>query len=62
MSIAEKAVLIVLCVAYVVCPLDGDFIPFLGWIDDAVVVWLTYRSVTAPPKDSSSTITVDHVG
>jgi uncharacterized membrane protein YkvA (DUF1232 family) len=30
---------------YCVCPLDGDFVPVVGWIDDAVVCWIAYRQV-----------------
>ena len=33
-------------VLYVVCPLDGDFIPFLGWVDDAGVVALCVKYVS----------------
>jgi hypothetical protein len=28
---------------YVICPLDFDFVPLLGWIDDAVVAFLAYQ-------------------
>lgn len=28
---------------YVICPLDGDFIPVVGWIDDVVVAYLAYK-------------------
>jgi uncharacterized membrane protein YkvA (DUF1232 family) len=41
MSELTKSVLIVIAtVLYVICPLDGDFIPVLGWLDDIVVIWL----------------------
>jgi uncharacterized membrane protein YkvA (DUF1232 family) len=30
---------------YVLCPLDFDFVPFFGWIDDAFVVWLAAKNV-----------------
>ena len=30
---------------YVACPLDGDWIPVVGWADDAVVVWFAARKV-----------------
>jgi uncharacterized membrane protein YkvA (DUF1232 family) len=28
---------------YVICPLDFDFIPVVGWIDDAIVAYLCIR-------------------
>lgn len=28
---------------YVVCPLDLDFIPFVGWLDDILVAYLGYQ-------------------
>jgi len=59
----KKRLLVLACVAYVVCPLDFDFIPIIGWIDDAAVIVMTYqelramgrRKVVKPP-----TITIDH--
>jgi hypothetical protein len=34
--------------AYAVCPLDGDFIPVLGWIDDGLVAcFAAYKWWTA---------------
>jgi uncharacterized membrane protein YkvA (DUF1232 family) len=41
----KKWLLIAACIAYVICPLDFDFIPFLGWLDDLAVVLLTRRQV-----------------
>jgi uncharacterized membrane protein YkvA (DUF1232 family) len=36
-----KSMLIVIAtVLYVICPLDGDFIPIIGWLDDIGVVGL----------------------
>jgi len=32
---------------YVICPFDFDFIPVVGWIDDAFVVWLAAKKVRA---------------
>lgn len=32
-----------LAVAYFICPLDFDFVPILGWVDDAVVLYLGYK-------------------
>jgi uncharacterized membrane protein YkvA (DUF1232 family) len=32
-------------VLYLVCPLDGDWIPVVGWIDDAFVAWLASKKV-----------------
>ena len=28
---------------YVICPLDLDFIPIVGWIDDAIVAYLCVK-------------------
>lgn len=45
------------CIAYLLCPVDliPDFIPVIGWADDALVVllalWLIRGAVrTAPPS------------
>jgi uncharacterized membrane protein YkvA (DUF1232 family) len=62
MSFIEKVFWTTLCALYVLNPLDLDFIPFFGWIDDAFVIWLTYRKLTGTPQVKPSAITVDHVG
>jgi len=33
-------------ILYVLCPLDGDFIPVIGWLDDIGVVGLCVKYVT----------------
>jgi len=54
MSEQTKSVLIVIgTVAYVICPLDGDFILVLGWLDDLVIIGLCiayFRSKAAKEK------------
>ena len=62
MTSKEKAMWIIGCVVYVICPLDFDFIPFLGWIDDAFVIYLTYQKLHEPPQAGPAVITIDHVG
>lgn len=47
-SPAKKALIVAACLLWIVNPLDGDFIPFLGWIDDAFAGYIAYR--TAWPK------------
>ena len=39
---------IIIAIAYILSPYDllPDFIPFRGWIDDAIVIVLLYRYVT----------------
>jgi len=32
---------------YLICPLDGDWIPVIGWIDDAFVLWIAAKKVRA---------------
>jgi len=41
----KKWLLIAACASYVVCPLDGDFVPFVGWIDDLIAIWWTWRQI-----------------
>lgn len=54
-SVELKDILVVIgAFAYVVCPLDFDFIPGLGWIDDAAVVgwamkYFANKKNTVPP-------------
>jgi uncharacterized membrane protein YkvA (DUF1232 family) len=33
---------------YVVCPFDFDFVPVLGWVDDAVVAYMAWRHISTP--------------
>jgi uncharacterized membrane protein YkvA (DUF1232 family) len=37
---------LIFAIVYVICPLDFDFIPFIGWIDDAAIVALVYKFVS----------------
>jgi Protein of unknown function (DUF1232) len=39
----NKWVVLALCVIWILSPLDGDFIPFLGWIDDVFAAYIAYR-------------------
>ncbi len=45
MSFGQKCLWVVGCILYVICPLDFDFIPIVGWIDDVVVIGLTVEQV-----------------
>jgi len=29
--------------AYFICPLDFDFVPVAGWVDDWVIVYMAYK-------------------
>lgn len=35
-------------VGYVLCPLDFDFIPAIGWIDDGYAIYLVWRVLSSP--------------
>lgn len=37
---------LVFALIYVICPLDFDFIPIIGWIDDAAIVAIVYKFVS----------------
>lgn len=37
--------LAVLCMAWVVNPLDFDWVPVIGWIDDAAAAWFAWMNV-----------------
>ncbi len=41
MSFGEKCLLVIGCILYVICPLDFDFIPIVGWVDDVAVIGYT---------------------
>lgn len=45
---SQKCLLLVIGFLYVVCPLDFDFIPLLGWLDDAYVLHLMWRVWQSP--------------
>ncbi|MCC6228536.1 MAG: DUF1232 domain-containing protein [Phycisphaerales bacterium] len=47
-TVPQKIGLTILGLLWVVSPLDGDFIPLLGWIDDGVVLALIPRIWMAP--------------
>jgi uncharacterized membrane protein YkvA (DUF1232 family) len=34
---------IIAAAVYVICPLDFDFIPIAGWVDDWIVAYMCYR-------------------
>ena len=39
------------CALYVICPLDFDFVPLLGWIDDvALIVYTAYQIKNTSPS------------
>ena len=39
----NKIIVAALCLAWIVSPLDGDWVPVLGWIDDALAAYIAYR-------------------
>jgi Protein of unknown function (DUF1232) len=41
----NKWLLFGLALAYLICPLDGDFVPLVGWLDDAVVMAMGIRAL-----------------
>ena len=48
MSLYLKIILVICGLAYLISPMDllpELFIPFLGWIDDSLVVWILYYLV-----------------
>jgi hypothetical protein len=52
-TMQQKIGLTVAGVVYVICPLDFDFIPLLGWVDDGMVIYLMkqlWAGPTLPPK------------
>ena len=60
----KKWLLIAACAAYVICPLDMDFIPFLGWVDDLMVVLLTRYQIkqwSAADQATAMPLVIDHV-
>lgn len=44
----QKVVLTVAAVIYVICPLDFDFLPLVGWVDDGVVLYLLKQLWAGP--------------
>ncbi len=60
----KQWLLIAACVIYVISPLDGDFIPGLGWLDDALLIWYTYHKVhqwSEPEQGAATPRVIDHV-
>lgn len=47
-TVPQKIGLTILGLIWVASPLDGDFIPILGWIDDGVVLALIPKVWMAP--------------
>jgi hypothetical protein len=47
-TLPQKLGLTVLGFIYVVCPLDFDVVPLLGWLDDGAVVYLGFRMWGGP--------------
>jgi uncharacterized membrane protein YkvA (DUF1232 family) len=41
---------LIFAVVYVISPLDFDFIPIVGWIDDAAIVALVYKFIAKEIK------------
>ena len=44
----KSKALVIIGFAYIICPLDfvPDFYPFVGWIEDFIVGWLTLKYVS----------------
>ena len=48
---SKNALMIAGTALYVICPLDFDFVPLLGWLDDvALVVYTAYKIKNATPQ------------
>jgi uncharacterized membrane protein YkvA (DUF1232 family) len=46
LSTGMKCLIAIGAIIYIVCPLDFDFIPVLGWVDDAAVGYYAYKAIT----------------
>jgi hypothetical protein len=53
-TLPHKVAITIAAVLYIVCPLDFDFIPLIGWIDDVFVISLIRRVWTSPTLPPSS--------
>lgn len=47
-TLSQKLGITVLCLLWVVSPLDLDFLPLIGWIDDVMVLDMLRRVWMAP--------------
>lgn len=47
-TLGEKLMVLGCGAAYVLFPLDFDFIPVIGWIDDGYAIFLVCQVMTAP--------------
>jgi hypothetical protein len=45
MSIGMKCLIALAAAIYIICPFDFDFIPVLGWVDDAAVGYYAYKAI-----------------
>lgn len=52
-TLDQKIGITVLAALYVICPLDFDFIPLLGWCDDGFVLVLLSRVWAGPTLPSN---------
>jgi uncharacterized membrane protein YkvA (DUF1232 family) len=46
LSTGMRILIAIGAIIYIVCPLDLDFIPVLGWVDDAAVGYSAYKAIT----------------
>jgi uncharacterized membrane protein YkvA (DUF1232 family) len=44
---------------YVVCPFDFDFVPVLGWVDDAAVAYIAWRHIATPATKGAGGAVID---
>jgi hypothetical protein len=40
---AKKWLIVAACLLWIISPIDGDFIPFIGWLDDAFAAYIAYQ-------------------
>ncbi len=51
---AVNVLLVVLCLAWIVNPFDFDWVPVLGWIDDAAAAWFAWLNVQEVVQKSAT--------
>src|SRR4051812_3882037 len=45
MSPGMKCLIVLAAAIYIICPLDFDFVPILGWVDDVAVGYYAYKAI-----------------
>lgn len=46
--LGQKILIVSGCILYVICPLDLDFLPVVGWLDDGIALILAVRVLKSP--------------